>query len=125
VEPVAEGDGLSGHHEVKIARTVLLVCAMLGSLGLPIFFLVVRHFHLEGETAEWLVSMWPRSQGSVPLEDRRGVADMLVSYGELTGANMLACTAIGWCGVFVYSRIFRRTGKKDQGSLDSDRLRSG
>src|SRR5260370_27924247 len=61
----------SQHHEMKVARTVLLICLLLGSLGLPIFFLLVRHFHLESETAEWLVSLWPRSLGEVALEDRR------------------------------------------------------
>src|SRR5713101_6374210 len=52
---------------MKIVRTVLWTCGLLGSLALPIFFLAVRHFHLEDETAHWLVSMWPRSQGSLAL----------------------------------------------------------
>jgi hypothetical protein len=101
------------HHEVKIARTVLLICAMLGSLGPPIFFLAVRHFHLESETANWLVSMWPRSQGSVALEDRTAAANMLVTYGEMAGANMLAYTVIGWCAAFVFSRVFRRGARAE------------
>ena len=96
---------------MKIVRTVLWTCALLGSLALPIFFLAVRHFHLEDETAHWLVSMWPRSQGSVALEDRMAAANMLVAYGELAAANMLMYTAIGWGGVFVYSRIFKRVAK--------------
>ena len=96
---------------MKIVRTVLWTCALLGSLALPIFFLAVRHFHLEDETAQWLVSMWPRSRGSVALEDRRAIADMMVTYGELAASNMLVYTAIGWGGVFVYSRIFRRVAK--------------
>jgi hypothetical protein len=81
---------------------------MLGSLVAPVFFLAVRHFHLESETANWLVSMWPRSQGSVALEDRRAAADMLVTYGEMAGANMLVYTVIGWSAAFVFSRFFRR-----------------
>ena len=111
---------------MKIARTVLLICALLGSLGLPIFFLAVRHFHLESETAEWLVSMWPRSQGEVALEDRRAAADMLVTYGVLAGQSMLAYTAIAWCGAFIFSRIYKRGVKqKESGSLDSADSRLG
>ena len=72
---------------MKIARTVLLICAMLGSFAPPIFFLAVRHFHLESETANWMVSLWPRSRASVALEDRRAAADMLVTYGELAGGE--------------------------------------
>jgi uncharacterized membrane protein YjjB (DUF3815 family) len=111
---------------MKIARRVLLICALLGSLGLPIFFLAVRHFHLEDETAQWLVSMWPRSQGSVALEDRRAMADMLVTYGELAGQGMLASTAIGWCAIFVFSRLFKRAAKeKDSLRSRDDSLRLG
>ena len=84
---------------------------MLGSLVPPIFFLAVRHFHLESETANWLVSMWPRSQASVALEDRTAAANMLVTYGEMAGASMLAYSVIGWCAAFVYSRVFRRGAK--------------
>jgi hypothetical protein len=97
---------------MKIARTFILICALIGSLALPIFFLAVRHFHLEEETAQWMVSLWPHSEGSVPLEDRRAMADMLVAYGELGGASMLAYTAIGWCVLFVFSR-FRRSRARD------------
>ena len=115
----------SQHHEMKIARTFLLICALLGSLGMPIFFLAVRHFHLESETAEWLVSMWPRSQNEVALEDRRELADMLVTYGELSGASMLACTAIGWSAL-IFFRMFRRVSNgKEPGSLDSSDSRLG
>src|SRR5258708_3601027 len=96
---------------MKIVRTVLWTCALLGSLALPIFFLAVRHFHLEDETVHRLVSMWPRSQGSVALEDRRALVDMVVTYGELVAANMLVYTAIGWGGAFIYSRIFKRVAK--------------
>jgi hypothetical protein len=96
---------------MKIVRTVLWTCALLGSLALPIFFLAVRHFHLEDETAHWLVSMWPRSQGSVAFEDRRALADMMVTYGELGAAKMLMYTAIGWGGAFIYSRIFKGVAK--------------
>jgi len=98
---------------MKIARTVLLICALLGSFVPPIFFLTVRHFHLEGETAEWLISLWPRSLGSMALEDRRAAADMLVTYGELAGANILAYTAIAWCAAFIFSRILKRAGARD------------
>jgi hypothetical protein len=98
---------------MKIARTVLLVCALFGSLALPTFFLAVRHFHLETETAEWLVSIWPRSRGEVALEDRRALANMLVSYGELARASMLASTAIGWCVVIFWRLFFKRAGARD------------
>jgi hypothetical protein len=91
-----------------------LICAILGSLMPPIFFLTVRHFHLESETANWLVSMWPRSQGSVALEDRRAAADMLVTYGEMAAANMLAYSIIGWCAMFVFRRVFRRGTKAEE-----------
>jgi hypothetical protein len=97
---------------VKVARTVLLICALLGSLVPPIFFLAVRHFHLEGETAEWLVSLWPRSQGEVVLEDRRAAADMLVTYGELVAASMLTYTVIGWSAL-IFWRIFKRAKARD------------
>ncbi len=92
---------------MKIARTVLLICALVGSLGIPIFFLAVRHFHLEGETAEWMVSLWPQSLWEVAIEDRRAAADMLVTYGVLAGQSMLICTAIAWCGAFLFSRIYK------------------
>ena len=98
---------------MKIARTVLLICALIGSLALPIFFLAVRHFHMESETAEWLVSMWPRSLGEVALEDRRAAADMLVTYGVLAGASMLTYTVIGWT-VIIFWRRFRRAGAKEK-----------
>src|ERR1700693_2258528 len=97
---------------MKIARTVLLICALLGSLVLPIFFLAVRHFHLEGETAEWLVSLWPRSQGEVALEDRRALADMVIIYGEMAAASMLTYTVIGWSAL-IFWRIFKRAKAQD------------
>jgi cytochrome bd-type quinol oxidase subunit 1 len=96
---------------VKIARTVILIFFLVVSLAIPILFLAIRHFHLEDPTAGWMVSMWPRSFWTVALEDRRAVVDMLITYGELSGASMLAYTAIGWCGVFVYRRFFRRARK--------------
>jgi hypothetical protein len=97
---------------MKIARTVLLICALLGSFVPPIFFLTVRHFHMESEAAEWMVSLWPRSIGEVALEDRRASADMLVTYGELAGENMLIYSAIGWT-IFIFVRIFKRAGARD------------
>ena len=97
---------------MKIVRTVLLICALLGSFVPPIFFLAVRHFHLEGEAAEWMVSLWPRSLG-VALEDRRAMADTLVSYGELAGATMLIYSAIGWSVVFCWRLFFKRAGARD------------
>ena len=98
---------------MKIARTVLLICAMLGSLVPPIFFLTVRHFHLEGEAAEWMVSLWPRSLGEVALEDRRAMADMLVAYGELAGTSMLTYSVIGWSVVIFWRLFFKRAGTRD------------
>ena len=97
---------------MKIARTVLLICALVGSLAPPVFFLAVRHFHLEGEAAEWMVSLWPRSLGEVPLEDRRAMADMLVAYGELAAATTLFYSVIGWSVVLVW-RSFKRAGARD------------
>ena len=97
---------------MKIARTVLLIFALLGSLAPPVFFLTVGRFHLEGEAAEWMVSLWPRSLGEVALEDRRAMADMLVSYGELAAASMLTYSVIGWSVVFVW-RSFKRVGARD------------
>ena len=67
---------------------------------------------MEGETAEWMVSLWPRSLGEVALEDRRATAVMLVTYGELAGANMLIYSAIGW-SVVISFRIFKRAGARD------------
>jgi hypothetical protein len=104
---------LSRHHEMKIARRVLLICALVGSLGIPIFFLAVRHFHLESETAEWLVSMWPQPLWEVALEDRRAAADMLVTYGVLAGQRMLAFTAIGWSVVIFWRIVFKRASERD------------
>ena len=103
----------SQRHEMKIARTVLLICALLGSLVPPIFFLSVRHFHLEGEAAEWMVSLWPRSLGEVALEDRRAMADMLVAYGELAGTTMLTYSVIGWSVVIFWRLFFKRAGARD------------
>jgi|SRR5208337_1794799 len=97
---------------MKIARTVLFICALLGSLGIPIFFLAVRHFHLEVETAQWMVSLWPRSFGEVALEDRRAAADMLVTYGELAGASMLTYTVIGWAAI-IFWRFLKRAVARD------------
>jgi hypothetical protein len=93
---------------MKIGRTVLLICLLVGSLGIPISFLTVQHFHLESETAEWLVSIWPQSLWEVAIEDRRAAADMLVTYGELSGQSMLAYAAIGWCGVIFLRFFFKR-----------------
>lgn len=97
---------------MKMARRILLACALLGSLAPPIFFLAVKHFHLESETAEWLVSLMPRLASSVPLEDRRAAADMTVTYGEMAAADMLGYTAIVWSAIFIYSQFFRRPRKE-------------
>ena len=97
---------------MKIARRVLLACALIGSLAPPIFFLAVRHFHLEDETAEWLVSLMPRLTAEVPLEDRRAAVDMAVTFGEMAAADMLAYTAIVWSAIFIYSQFFRRPRKE-------------
>ena len=98
---------------MKIARTVLLICALVGSFAPPIFFLTVKHFHLEGETAEWMVSLWPRSLGEVALEDRRAMADMLVAYGELAGTTMLIYSVVGWSVVIFWRFFFKRAGARD------------
>ena len=103
----------SQRHEMKIARKVLLICALLGSLVPPIFFLTVRHFHLEGEAAEWMVSLWPRSLGEVALEDRRAMADMMITYGELAGATILTYSVIGWSVVFFWRLFFKRADARD------------
>jgi hypothetical protein len=92
---------------MKILRKFLLAVALIGSLAMPLFFLAVAHFHLEKETAERLVSMWPRSE--IALEDKRAMADMLITYGELGAMSTLTYSAIAWCGLFVYSLLFRRT----------------
>ena len=97
---------------MRVARTVLLIFALLASLAMPIFFLTVRHFHMESETAEWMVSMWPRSLGEVALEDRRAAADMVVTYGVLAAASMLTYTVIGWTALIVW-RIFKRASARD------------
>ena len=97
---------------MKIVRTVLLICALIGPFAPPIFFLTVRHFHLEGEAAEWMISLWPRSLGEVALEDRRAMADMLIAYGELAGATMLTYSVIGWSILFFW-RFFKRAGARD------------
>ena len=94
---------------MKTARRILLACALIGSLAPPIFFLAVKHFQLEDQTAEWLVSLMPHS---VPLEDRRAAADMAVSYGEIAAADMLAYTTIMWSAIFIYSQFFRRPRKE-------------
>ena len=110
--------GLPKHREMKIVRTVLLICALIASLAPPIFFLAVRHFHLEVQTSEWLVSQWPRSLAEIALEDRRMAADMVVIYGEWFAANALTFTAIGWSVLFLF-RMFRRSGARDR-SLRSE-----
>ena len=70
---------------MKTVRTVLLICALIGSLAPPVFFLAVRHFHLEGEAAEWMVSLWPRSLGEVALEDRRMVGRICLAIFQARG----------------------------------------
>ena len=108
----------SEHHEMKIARTVLLICALVASLAPPIFLLAVRHFHLEVQTSEWMVSQWPRSLGEIALEDRRMATDMVVIYGEWMAANTLTFTAIGWSVLFLF-RMLKRSGARDR-SLHSE-----
>jgi hypothetical protein len=107
---------------MKTVRKVLLIFALVGSFGPPVFFLAVRQFHWEDGTAQWLVSIMPRS---VALEDRRAAADMAVTYGELAAADMIIYSAIGW-GIFTVVRIFKRGAKKKDSlpSLD-DSLHSG
>jgi large-conductance mechanosensitive channel len=101
---------------------VLLICAVVGSFGPPVLFLGVRQFHLEDQTSDWLVSMWPHS---VALEDRRAAADMLVSYGELVATSAITFSVIGW-SIFLLSRMFKR-GRRGKGSMPSmdDSLHSG
>jgi hypothetical protein len=98
---------------MKIARTALLMFALVGSFGPPAFFLAVRQFHWEDQTAQWMVSIWPRSLGEVALEDRRAAADMAVTYGELAAADMIIYSAIMWGGIFLFRRIFGRAGARD------------
>ena len=107
---------------MKIARIFILIFALVGSFGPPVFFLAVRQFHWEDQTAQWLVSIMPHS---VALEDRRASADMLVMYGELAAVDMIIYSAIGWC-IFMVVRIFKRGAKKKDSlpSLD-DSLHSG
>ena len=83
----------------------------------------MRQFHLEGETVQWIVSLYPHS---VALEDRQAVADMVVTYGELAAAGMLMYSAIIWCVIFLFRRIFGRAAKKKDSipALD-DSLNSG
>lgn len=92
---------------MKIARRLLLIFALIFSFAPPVFFLAVRQFHWEDQTAEWMVSMWPQSLGEVALEDRRATADMAVSYLELAAADMIIYSAIMWCGIFLF-RFLRR-----------------
>jgi hypothetical protein len=109
---------------MKVVGRILLIFLLVESLALPAFFLAIKHYQLESETAQWIVSMWP--QPDVALEDKRAVADMLVSYGELAAENMLAYTALAWCAVLIYWRFFRRAPRgKDPESIQSDSLRSG
>jgi hypothetical protein len=109
---------------MKVVRTFLLIFALVGSLAIPIFLLAVRHFQMESETADWIVSMWPRSD--VALEDKRAVADMLVTYGELSAGNMLTYTALTWGGVFILSRFFRGAARgRARESMNSGSLKEG
>ena len=106
---------------MKVVRKVFLIFLLIESFALPIFLLAVRHFQLESETAEWLVSMMPQSD--MALEDRRAVANMMVSYGELSAANMLGYTALAWSAVFIYRRFFGRAARgTDPASIHSDSL---
>ena len=107
---------------MKVVRKVLLICLLLESFSLPIFLLAVKHYQLESETAQRLVSMMPWSE--VPLEDKRALADRVVSYGELAAMKMLAYTALVWSAVFIYRRFFRRAARAtDASTLGSDSVR--
>jgi hypothetical protein len=104
---------------MKVVRRVLLIFFLIESFALPIFLLAVKHYQLESETAEWLVSIMPGSDAA--LEDRRAAADMIVSYGELAAEKMLAYTAFAWSAVFIYWRFFGRAAR----GTDPESLRSG
>jgi hypothetical protein len=108
---------------MKVVRRILLIFLLVESLALPAFFLAVKHYQLESESAQWIVSMWPQSD--VALEDKRAVADMLVSYGELAGAQTLAYTALAWIAVFIYWRFFKRAPRgTEPASVPSDSLKA-
>ena len=102
---------VEGLREVKLARKIFLAVALTLSLAPPIFFLAVKHFHLEDQTAEWMVSMMPRLTAEVPLEDRRAAVDMAVTYGEMAAADMLTYTMVVWGAIFIFSQFFRRPRK--------------
>ena len=90
---------------------------------MPAFFLAVKHFDLESETEERIVSMWPPSD--LPLEDKRAVADMLVTYGELAAAQTLAYTALAWIAVFIYWLFFKRAPRRTEpASVPTDSLKA-
>jgi hypothetical protein len=94
---------------MKVVRRILLIFLLVESLGLPAFFLAIKHFQLESETEDQLLSMWPPSD--VPLEDKSAVVNMVVIYGEMGAANMLTYTALAWVVGFAYWAVFRRPAK--------------
>ena len=100
----------------------MLIFLLIESLALPIFFLAIKHYQLEDETEQWLISMWPQSD--VPLEDKSAVANMLVSYGELAAADMLEYSALAWSAVFIYWRFFRRGKGATPAPIQSDGLKA-
>ncbi len=113
----------SQHFEMKVFRRILLIFLLVESLALPAFFLAVKHYQLESETEEQLISMWPRSD--VPYEDKSAVVNMLVGYGELAAADMLTYTALAWSVVFIYWRFFKRAAKRTEPApVPSDSLKA-
>jgi hypothetical protein len=108
---------------MKVVRRILLIFLLVESLGLPAFFLAIKHFQLETETAQWIVSVWPQSD--VALEDKRAVADMLVTYGELAAEQTLAYTALAWIAVFIYWLFFKRAPRRTEpASVPIDSLKA-
>jgi len=102
----------------------LLIFLLVESLAIPAFFLAVKHFDLESETEEQLISMWPPSD--VPLEDKTAAVNMLVTYGEMSAANMLTYTALAWIAWFVYRRFFKRAAPgTDAAGAGSDSVGPG
>ena len=95
---------------MKVVRKIFLIFLLVESFALPAFFLAIKHYQLESQTEEQLISMWPPSD--VPFEDRSAVVSMLVSYGEMGAADMLAYTAIAWCAWFIYRRFFGRAARE-------------
>lgn len=90
-----------------------MIFALIFSFAPPMFLLAVRQFHWEDQAAQWMVSMWPHSLGEVALEDRRAMADMAVSYGELAAADTLIYSAVVW-GVILFFRLLKRSPREKE-----------